>query len=86
MTALAHECCFTPRHNQDKKQAVKDRHLQMKVEMEDGEKHWMAAEIMRSEAPRVAAPCVIDGQLFNHTYFKWVKEHFHWDKKGTQRL
>ena len=58
----------------------------MKVEMEDGEKHWVAAETMRLEAPRVVAQYVIDRQLFNHPDFKWVKEHFHWDKKGIQHL
>ena len=58
----------------------------MKVETEDGEKHWVAAETMHLEAPRVVAQYVIDRQLFNHPNFRWVKDHFHWDKKGIQRL
>ena len=35
---------------------------------------------------KVVAQYVIDRQLFNHPDFKWVKEHFHWDKKGMQVL
>ena len=54
--------------------------------MEDAEKHWIAVETMHLEAPRVVAQYVIDRHLFNHPDFKWVKEHFHWDKKGIRHL